>query len=219
MRSNSAHTDGSHTRNRKITNWTTCENCPAERKRACCGVCSEMERYLGANAHTTTHNSPTPNQAQQTVEEMTYGLSPDNEEGRRTGRLSALMSDFPRVVVTETPESLLVQGQMEQETLPQVLLFIDGYCKEAAKGNARKRSILESIIILYFLEGYSTAQITEILGKRWQEFRGYKECTRKTGAKAGYVLRTPKNAYKVWRVAERFQRSLGGLSPRFKISQ
>lgn len=215
MRSNSAHTDGSHTRNRRITDWTTCENCPAERKLACSGVCSEMERYLGANANVTTHNSPTPNQAKQTVDSLTQE-SGEDMQGR--SQLSILMEN-PKVVVTETPESLLLDLQAERETLPEVLLFIDAYCKEAAKGNARKRSILESIIILYFLEGYSTAQITEILGRRWKEFRGYKECTRKTGAKAGYVLRTPKNAYKVWRIAERFQRSLGELPPRFKNSQ
>jgi enamine deaminase RidA (YjgF/YER057c/UK114 family) len=166
-----------------------------------------MERFLGANANITTHNSPTPNQAKQTVEGMT-GQSEEAETVTRS-RLNIQMEN-PKITVTETPESAMIQAQANEEAVTLILQHVDEFCHKAAKGDARKRSVIESIIILHYLEDYNARRIAEILGERFEEFAGYEECTRKTGSKAGFTARKPKGDYKVWRVLQRFQEFVHG---------
>jgi hypothetical protein len=204
-----ALTGGTHSRNRKITNWATCQVCPAQTKQACTAICPEMERYLGANGRTITHNSPTQKQAWQTVEEMT------GEQGEHSCRsLSSIRRDNPKVSVTETPESILIRPEAEQESETRVLKLICAFCEKQAKGDARKRSILESAIVLYHLERYSTPRVCEILEERYSGFGGYTEHVRKTGAKAGGTVKTANSAYKVRRIVQRFEQYVRGrLSP------
>jgi hypothetical protein len=193
---------GTHTRNRKIPHRVTCETCPGDRKRACSLVCPEMERYLAANGRIITHNSPTQKQACQPVEEMTGA---QGEQGRS---LSKIRRDNPHVTVTQTPESLLTEPEHEQAGEARVLTLIAAYCAKEAKGNRRKRSILESAIVLCCLERYSVPRVCEMLEARFSGFGGYTECIRKTGRKAGSIAKTPKSAHTVRRIVQRFARNM-----------
>ena len=200
VQATSTRIGGTHTRNRKITNWATCEVCPVERRQTCTAVCPEMERYLGANGRTITHNSPTQKQARQTVEAMT------GEQGEQGRSLSSIRRDNPHITITDTAESALIAHQAERESEARALLLIDDFCNTASKGKARTKSIFESAIILYCLERFSMPRVAEILSERFPEFGGYKECVRKTGAKAGTVVRTSANAYKIRRIVQSFER-------------
>lgn len=207
---------GAHTRNRKVTNWTTCATCPGERKQECSSVCADMERYLAANGKTITHNSPTSRQAVQTVEEMTTPGT--REDAGHVRSLSSIHRDNPHVSVTTTPESLLIAPEEEQAGETRVLKLISAFSKKESEGDLRKRSILEAAIVLYCLERYSVPRVCELLNMRFSGFDGYTETVRKTGPKAGTVVMTSKSAYKVRRIVQRFARYIRRLrlSPRFE---
>ncbi|MBS1853937.1 MAG: hypothetical protein JST11_01115 [Acidobacteria bacterium] len=135
------------------------------------------------------------------MEEMT------GEQGEHTCRsLSSIRRDNPKLCVTTTPESILIAPQAEQESETRVLKLICAFGEKQAKGDARKRSILEAAIVLYHLERYSVPRVCEILEERFSGFGGYTEHVRKTGRRAGGTVRTPNSAYKVRRIVQGFEK-------------
>lgn len=210
-----SHFGGTHTRNRKIAAWQTCQDCPVDKKGICSTVCPEMERYLAANGRTITHNSPTQKQAMQTVEEMTtVGVTQGEHAGHS---LSSIRRDNPHITVTETPESLLTVPEEDGKAETRVLQLIVAFSKTEAKGDARRRSILESAIVLHCLESHTMPRVAEILAARFPEYEGYDECFRRTGPKAGQTVRTSKGACKVRRIVQSFGRYIREHGLRLKF--
>jgi len=202
-----SHFGGKHTRTTELVQWNTCDNCPAATRSSCTAVCSEMERYLAANGNTITHHSPTEAQSSWNVDEISRGLLDDGDNERSLYRPSQarLRSQLPLVTTQATPESLLLQQESSQAAVSTILSHISSFAAQTGKKDARKRSMIESVLILHYLEDYNSRRIAEILGERFEEFQGYVTVQRKTGAKAGFNYTKPKGDDKVFRIIQRFK--------------
>lgn len=202
-----SHFGGDHTRNKKV-DWNTCDSCPAAMKSSCTSVCAEMERFLAANGNTITHNSPTEKQSCFTVEGLTSASWEDGESGEfgSSGKARPKsMSWNPLITTTSTPESRLIEEERSQEATSTILTHVSAFAAKAGKQDARKRSMIESILILHYLEDYNSRRIAELLGARFEEFQGYETFVRKSGKKAGFTYTKPKGDDKVFRIIERFK--------------
>ena len=223
---------GKHTRNKRAAALRTCATCPSDTKSSCSSVCSEMERYLDGNGGTISHNSPVAGQLKwDSVNDITEPFGgPEtipgtvNESlGSATKGSGGLMLRYAvdsvrmeRLTETTTPESVLLDTEAAGRAETLILQHISSFCESAVKKNDRERSIVESIIVLHYLEGYSTNRTAEILGERFEEFAGYREnersfrSDRNQKLAAPKVEREPKGRFKVARTLKKFQEFIRG---------
>lgn len=198
-----SHFGGEHTRNKKV-DWNTCATCPTAQKGSCTVLCAEMERYLGANGNTISHNSPT--EAQSQIRIADFDSAAESEFAPNTAHSKRFMQKCSALfAATETPESRLIDEERSREATSTILSHIASFSAQAAKEDARKRSMIESVLILHYLEDYNFRRIAEILGERFEEFAGYRTCTRKSGKKAGFTYTAPVGDDKAFRIVERFK--------------
>lgn len=205
---------GKHTRNKRAVAVRTCETCPAEVKAACVAVCPDMDRFLLSNGNTISHNSPLWGQmVNGTVSELTESKE---SEVHTASILSTDTARLGRISDTGTPESLLLEGEAAAKAETLILQHVAAFCDKCVKKSDREKSIVESIVVLHYLEGYDVTRVAEILGERFNEFAGYyerqltKRCDRVSTSTAVRMQRQPKGRFKVSRTLAKFQEFIRG---------
>jgi hypothetical protein len=184
-----------------------------------------MERYLDGNGGTISHNSPVAGQLKwDSVGDITEMAPADaaSQDQSKTGSC-VLMSRYAvdsvrmdRLTETSTPESLMLDTEAAGKAETLILQHIASFCKNSVKDNDRERSVVESIIVLHYLEGYTINRTAEILGERFEEFAGYREnersfrSDRQQQLAAPKVEREPKGRFKVARTLKKFQEFIRG---------
>lgn len=150
--------NNSHARNQKNSNRRTCANCPASTKASCTAICKEMEAYLEANGATISHNSPV--NCLEHRDEL-------NHEGGSTNRTNNFMKHRSNFV---DPERILLNRETDQRVNAELLQFIASFCEDHATG-LQQKSIMETALVLHYLEDQDTMRIGDILGERFPQFK------------------------------------------------
>lgn len=208
---------GKHTRNKRSVAARTCDNCPSEIKSACQTLCPDMERHLDANGGTISHNSPVAGQLKwDSVADMTdpaaaAGAAADGGGPSLMLKYAVDSVRKERLTETSTPESLLLDTEAARRAETLILQHVAAFCQNAVRENSRERSVVESIVVLHYLEGYTINRTAEILGERFEEYAGFREnertfrSDRKQALAAPKVEREPKGRFKVARTLKKFQ--------------
>lgn len=169
--------------NRSTRKHVTCENCPDAKKNSCTAVCHGMEVFLASTCNTIRHNSPM-------------------ASGGDTDVLCA-----KDLVTRSTPESEMITKERNDNAIAIMVQHIAGFCAKVAK-DAREQAVVESTLVLHFIEEYTPARVAEILGERFDEYKGCDVYVRKTScktSKAGQKRFRQKGTVTVERTIQRFK--------------
>jgi hypothetical protein len=190
-------------RGRNTRQWKTCDNCPEALKASCTKVCHEMEMYMASNCNTIRHNSP-----------LADGGDTENLVWPQVWEIDGKFRGSPTVqaiagytLKDPGPEVQLIEKERNEKAQEILLHYIGCFASQATK-KFREKAIIESILTLHFIEDYKVSRVAEILGQRWEEFRGYSEFHYKAthGArKEGQRLIRPKGHNRVLRTIDRFE--------------